>query len=429
MRLAKKHGIFALVFLIILLPLLVACGGGDGGNDPVDETPTESDEKATSDLQEDVKIVIGNITDITGVSANALSVIDMALEDMVEYFNEENLIPGVELKVETYDGQWDPARYIPGYEWLRNRGADLIWTPAPPALETLKPRANEDEFVIFGATANWKQEELNQGGYVFSLGITPEYEAYTLLNWIAENDPNFPQDRPAKIGGASWLDGYSNIWYTAAENYADAHPDQFEWVEGYENNFLFIWDVEAEGLKNCDYVFLPTPMNKFVETYTDAGHTAAFVGSDVQAAFLGMIDQTEQWDEIDGMFFTRSSRWYNEESVIADLTNKVLNEKHPGDAEEIRRTGSGYISSQQIYFMLDIIRQAVEAVGPDNFDSQALYNAATSFSYTLDGVENFSSFDETKRYAQNYYGIYEARADGENLFRADPVWREQIFVP
>ncbi|MCP4632215.1 MAG: ABC transporter substrate-binding protein, partial [candidate division Zixibacteria bacterium] len=157
MRLAKKHGIFALAFLTMLLPLLVACGGGDDGNDPVDETPTESDEKTTSDLQEDVKIVIGNITDITGVSANALSVIDMALEDMVEYFNEENLIPGVELKVETYDGQWDPSRYIPGYEWLRNRGADLIWTPAPPALETLKPRANEDEFVIFGATANWKQ--------------------------------------------------------------------------------------------------------------------------------------------------------------------------------------------------------------------------------------------------------------------------------
>ena len=353
----------------------------------------------------------------------------MALEDMVEYYNEENLIPGVELKVETYDGQWDPSRYIPGYEWLQNRSADLIWTPAPPALETLKPRANEDEFVIFGATANWKQEELNQGGYVFSLGITPEYEAYTLMKWIAENDPDFPQGRPAKIGGASWLDGYSNIWYDAAENYADTHPDQFEWEAGYENNFLFIWDVEVEGLKDCDYVFLPTPMHKFIETYTNAGHTATFVGSDVQAAFLGMIDQMEQWDEMDGMLFTRSSRWYNEEGPIIDLTNKVLNEKHPDIADETRRTGSGYISAQQIVFMLEIIKQAVEAVGPENFNSQSLYDATTSFSYTLDGVDNFASFDETKRYAQNYYGIYEARVEGENLFRSDPEWLEQVFTP
>ena len=79
--------------------------------------------------------------------------------------------------------------------------------------------------------------------------------------------------------------------------------------------------------------------------------------------------------------------------------------------------------------MIEIIKNAVETVGPENFNSEALYDAATSFSFTLDGVENFASFDETKRYAQNYYGIYEARADGENLFRADPEWRKQIFSP
>ena len=129
-----------------------------------------------------------------------------------------------------------------------------------------------------------------EGGYVFSLGITPEYEAYTLLKWLAENDPDFPKDRPAKIGGASWLDGYSIVWFDAARKYAEAHPEQYDWVKGYLNEFSFIWNNEVEGLKDCDYVFVPTPMHKFVEEYRLAGHTAKFLGSDVQVAFLGMID-------------------------------------------------------------------------------------------------------------------------------------------
>ena len=79
MRVLSMFGVITTVFLLLLLPLLVACGGGDDGDDPVNETPTQSDEQENLELKEDVKIVIGNITDITGVSANALSVIDMAL--------------------------------------------------------------------------------------------------------------------------------------------------------------------------------------------------------------------------------------------------------------------------------------------------------------------------------------------------------------
>ncbi len=345
---------------------------------------------------------------------------------MVNYTNEQNIIPGVELDIESYDGQFDPSKDIPGYEWLRGKGADLIWTPVPPAVETLQTKVNDDQFMLFAAAANKELE----GGYVFSLGITPEYEAYTLLKWISENDPHFPKDRPARIGGGSWLDGYGIVWFAAAENYAEVHPDQFEWVEGYLNEFSFIWDVEIEGLKDCDYVFVPSPINNFVEGYRRAGYTQAkFLGSDVQTAFLGMVDKAELWDKIDGMLISRSSRWYNEEGLIIDLTNKLLNEKNPNSADDIRRMGSGYIAGQSIYLMLEIIKDAVETVGPENFDSQALYDAAISFSFDLDGVEGFATFDETKRYVQNYYGIYEARSDGEDLFRADPEWHEQVFTP
>lgn len=68
-------------------------------------------------------------------------------------------------------------------------------------------------------------------------------------------------------------------------------------------------------------------------------------------------------------------------------------------------------------------------MGPENFDSQALYNAATSFSFSLDGIKEFATFDENKRYAQNYYGIYEIDAAQKDLFRIDPQWCDQVFSP
>ena len=419
-----------ILIIITILSLLSACGGNDDKESPP-PSPTTTSQATNSPIaqptqQEVVVITIGNLTDKTGVSSNAVSAIDKALEDLVNYTNEQNIIPGVELDIESYDGQFNPSKDIPGYEWLRGKGADLIWTPIPPSVETLQTKVNDDQFVLFAAAANKELE----GGYVFSLGITPEYEANTLLKWISENDPDFPKDGPARIGGGSWLDGYGITWFSAAENYAEVHPDQFEWVEGYLNEFSFIWDVEIEGLKNCDYVFVPSPINNFVEGYRRAGYTQAkFLGSDVQTAFLGMVDKAELWNEIDGMIFSRPSRWYNEEGLIIDLTNKLLKEKHPNSADDIRRMGSGYIAGQSIYLMLEIIKDAVETVGPENFDSQALYDAAISFSFDLDGIEGFATFDETKRYVQNYYGIYEARVDGEDLFRADPEWHEQVITP
>jgi len=425
---SMRARILGMMGVAVVLVVLLASGGCKKSG-AENNASARSPEPSSPAQSGPVRIVIGNLTDKTGVSANALNVIDMALEDLVGYYNEEGLIPGVKLEVATFDGQWDPARNVPGYEKLRNKGADMIWTPVPPAVETLMPRVSDDEFVLFASTANMDPEIL-EGGYVFSLGIMPEYEAYTFLKWIAENDPDFPQGRPAKIGGASWLDGYSNIWFRAAEAYAKAHPDQYEWVGGYMTQFSFTWGAEVEKLKSCDYVYVPAPMYNFVKEYREAGYTTAkFLGTDVQAAFLAMLDDAGLWDGIDGMLFSRSSRWYNEHDPIIDLANKLLDEKHPAEAADIREGGSGYIAGKQAYLMLEIIKKAVNDRGAQNFDSQTLFDAATSFSFTLDGIEGFASFDKTKRYVQNYYSIYEARASGENIFRIEPEWIEQVMTP
>ncbi|MCP4604634.1 MAG: ABC transporter substrate-binding protein, partial [Proteobacteria bacterium] len=137
-RISTKIGLVLLTILLLALLMAVGCGGDD-------EKDTAKSTSQNGESSETVTITIGNLTDKTGPIANALSVIDIALEDMARYFNEQNLIPGIELNVIHYDGQYDPAKHIPGYKWLRDKGADLIYAADPNAIETLKSVVDKDE--------------------------------------------------------------------------------------------------------------------------------------------------------------------------------------------------------------------------------------------------------------------------------------------
>ncbi|MBM3133075.1 MAG: ABC transporter substrate-binding protein, partial [Chloroflexi bacterium] len=142
----RLPAIMALVLVLALLPVLAACGD-DGA--PSTSLPPGGDEPARK-----VTITVGNLSDLTGPAAAAMTVINMALEDIVRYYNDEDLIPGIALKVVTYDGQYRPSNNIPGYEWLKERGADLIFSAVPGTPETLKPFVDSDRMVLFGASAS-----------------------------------------------------------------------------------------------------------------------------------------------------------------------------------------------------------------------------------------------------------------------------------
>ena len=404
--------------IMLIFLTLGACSNNSNGDKNEFPQRQESAENpvSTQPLQ---TITIGNLTDMTGPAASAMHIVDEALADLVQHYNDENIIPGVELEIINYDGQMDPSKVIPGYQWLIEKGADLIFTGPPPYPVVLNPRVDQDQVVLFAATGN--PEDFAPSGFAFNLGTLPEHEAHILLNWIAENDWDYQTDGPARIGGASWDDPYAISFFEACKEYAQVHPNQFEWVGGHLTNYSFTWGPEVEALKDCDYLFPPTMMTNFVKEYRTAGHTAKFIGTDTHTAFLGLIADADLWDEIDGMIFVRHPRWWTETGAIIDLTKELLYENHPDDAEEIMSDGAAYLGITPGYLMLNVIANAVESVGSTNFDSQALYEAAKSFSLTVDDIERYS-FGETKRYVVDYYGIYKAKSADQNLFRAYPEW-------
>ena len=114
---------------------------------------------------------------------------------------------------------------------------------------------------------------------------------------------------------------------------------------------------------------------------------------------------------------------------LADQKSKqLLYEKHSDSAEEIIRAGTGYLTTHIPYIILEIIRNAAEAVGPENIDSQALHEAAESFSLTVDGIEMFSFAGKTIRSVSDYYIVHEARANEKDLFSVSD-WTPIVVEP
>ena len=82
----------------------------------------------------------------------------------------------------------------------------------------------------------------------------------------------------------------------------------------------------------------------------------------------------------------------------------------------------------QMYPIFTIIANAAETVGPQNLDSQAIYEAAMSYVMTTDDVQRLS-FNEEKRDAVDAYGMYEARAAEEDIFRRQDEWCPTVRNP
>jgi len=390
--------------------VLTGCGG-DG------DSPASSDETIT--------ITIGNITDLTGPGANGMELVNLALDDIASYYNDHGLIPGVEFEVIHWDGEMNPARTIPGYEWLQQKGADLITTCAPGVALTLKPRVNDDKMALFSQVG--ELEAIEPPGYVFCLGSIPQYEAYTLLSWIAEYDWDYEKNGPARIGVAAWAEPYAIGFLEAMEHYIEVHPDQFELAGSYLTNFTFNWSNEAILLKECDYIFPPILMQGFAEDIRNTGSEARFIGGAPHTGFFEQIGKAGAWPLIDGMLFIFTGAWWTEDVNEVEFNKMLINEYHPGELDEIAKQ-AGYGSSTNNRSLFDLFAKTVENTGPEGFNSEAIYETAQSWSYSW-GYRGDYNFGPTKRYMLTDLCVQEASAQEQDLVRNDPDYYPILTEP
>lgn len=425
----KKRGTLS-TWIMLTGAWIVALAGCSSTDKPAAHPPTPFTVPAEGQAPSPkVEIIIGNLSDLTGVSATALSTVNRALEDAVRHYNIHDLIPQAQLKIITFDSQFDAAQDIPGYEWLKQRGADLIFTPMPATAAGIRHRVEADGRVLFSLAPS--EKALTPPGRVFCVGGTfGKFMSYTFLDWIATSDPDFPQGRPARIGGAFWAEEYGQQILEGAEAYARAHPDRYQWEGGYlVPPLTWTWGAQVEALRHCDYVFAPVPMHTFVREFKNAGYPAKFIGTDAHLAFLRLIGEANLWPQVDGMLIINPPEWWNEEGETVNWVREILAEnRSPKEAKEIIEAGNGYLAAAPIRVMLEIIAAAVKTAGPQGFDSESLYNAAEAFSMTEQGMVCYS-FTQTKRTAVNCLGIYELSGETRDLVRKDPALLPVITTP
>ncbi|NQT72746.1 MAG: ABC transporter substrate-binding protein [Chloroflexi bacterium] len=446
MRLENSPVLVTLVILLMIFPVISACGNDDESPAPV-VTPTPTTIPTTIQTspvepavtptepptpQEDIDVTIGVFSDITGMAASAMSVIDVAIEDLVTYFNSENLIPGANLKVITYDTQYNPSNDIPGYEWLKERGADVMLTGLPNTPITVRPRLEEDGMLLF--SMNTSEDMIDPPGNIFCCNAPTPSFAYTLMKYIADLDWDYETKGPAKIGAAGWAESYAITLFDAMEQYCDAHPDQFEWEGGYLTSNSITWSTEVDAIFDCDYIMIPATAfgpGTFIKEYRQSGGTAKFLGTDAHLAFLHMIKASVDWNDFDGMLIISPYTWWNEDSETTRLARQLLEEHHStGEIDRyLNWSGGAYIGTYApVYTFLSVLAKAINDAGPGNFSSESLYDTATSFSITFDGYEELN-FSNTKRTSWNYLAIREASAVDQDIVRKDPAYYPVIYEP
>ena len=361
-----------------------------------------------------VTIAVGWMTDLTGPGGPALVSMQNSLQDLVRYINEEDPITGAELKLVTYDTRYDPSRDLPGYDWCKERGAKLIMTPLPTTGETLKCFAGRDKTPIASLVFTTPQVEPPGWVFVHSNGYMTE----ALLNFLSAQWPNYPT-KP-NIGFASTEEPYAVDIAKKLKEYCQAYPDRFELYLARGPTTSSSGDMDK--LKDCDYVIPPSGGITgacFMRDFRARGYTATFTAFDNITAFFRLVVDLCGWPALDGTLTAHASAlWANQPSPLVDLAWEILHKyRSAGYAKAVSHDPQGYIGGVQIYyFIFDILRKAIEAVGANSFDGQAYYDASLSYRVTMEGFPE-CTFSETRRYLMEHVMVYRWSAMKEDLVR------------
>lgn len=380
--------------------------------------------------EEETTITMGFLTDMTGPASSFLVLSDHVYYDLADYVNKNDPIPGARIKIISYDTQYNPARDVSGYLWLRERGASVIFSGIPTVGDTLKETAARDKVVIVSSAPSTYQ--LEPPGWVLCQTPPVGWVMKGFLKWISENDWDYEaMGRKPKIGSVGWEEPYHVDVTRAISEYCTEHPDDFEYIAGpIVPMSTLTWSAEVEKLKNADYIYLPSTglgIPSFVTSYRDRGYEAKFLGLDAMTAFLELIVDAVGWDYIDGSLTAHTTLYWNDQFPIVDTAKELLQIYRPDQKDHIISMGLGYISE---YFcaevQFEVLRQAVNEVGAKNFDSQAYYDAASSFNWWTEGLPDRGyGFTETIRYARKDFRVYEWRASVRDLVGVsdwEPDW-------
>jgi len=316
--------------------------------------------------------------------------------DMIQYTNDVNPIPGVTLKTISYDNEYSTAKSVIGYQYLTDRGAMVIMGSYPQDGEILKARLAEDKLPMF--LSGPSEVILDPPGWIFATAPFPKSQMEGVLKWLSTSGWNYTQmGRKPKIGVFGW-DAAVDLERTAwAKAWIDAHQNQFEWIGQEITPYgTTSWITEAKRLvdKSPDYLIVATVgpgVSTFINQATQYKYSGKYIVNWPQVAFWDTFIQACTTKPLEGAIFLDESVFYWEDSPPAANILAVLEKYHP---ETISDTLNVVVNSCRI--PIECIRKAVETVGAENINGEAIYQASLNIKFPAEMLGYEAGFNTAR---------------------------------
>jgi len=398
----KLVRIAALMFLAVLiatLPGLVGCA---------------------KEKEEAHEVTIGFMGDFTGPAAATCGELHKGLTDyfrMVEESDEP--IPGVEVKIITYDTRMDYAKGPAGYVWLKGKGTDIFFNFSPIFQEILMERHQEDGIPSFTFATS---PDLVGEEWVYSFSIHYPWEAEAIMKWILEDWGERPQERPPVVGhvGTAGYESSEQVHQVLQDLHA-SDPSKFDLREAFAPIGATTWAVEISRLKDCDIIIvnlLGPPMASFLKEAINRGYEGTFLGTSL--SFLGFWELAKsavpKLEDLDGALAATTQLVLTDDVPLVDQMRDSLQRFRPGEAETLGK-GTSYMAAQVAGMVLDeAIRRAVAEVGAENVDAAALNNALKSIEMTVEGYGEVWKCHEGSNILHRMLRVVEYRTAEDNWY-------------
>lgn len=358
-KLAKAAVLVLLGLLLATVPGLAGCGDDDGG------TVTETKE-----------IKYGWLWDMTGRASLAVVQLYDGLTDYLTMIEEEDPIPGVEIKVITYDTRSEPARVIPGYVWLKSQGVTLI-SGAPHDIESLKSRLEPDQMPVLEVSSMLSNLDSE---WIFAEYGTPESQVEAQMHWIMDNWEDYPTKPKIGFVGLSGVPFYEGQRDQALEMTTD-YPDKFEWVGAQMSPVTTVsWTQEVNNLMDSDFIFAAMS-GSFLANFTMEARARKYDKTLIGPmesfwAFWEQVKAIVSSEDLDGVISSSYyPHWDEDVPFIREIKAEMEKTLTPEEMESAM-TGTGRLGGWAVgQILVDAVRRAVDEHGAENVDALALKKA------------------------------------------------------
>lgn len=365
------------------------------------------------------EIRLGLLTDFTGAAAYAVKHHGDSFMDYFRWAEEKDPIPGVSIKVLTYDTRSDYGRVVPGYMWLKGQGTILMHPVSGDDMAMLEDRFTSDGIVTVNS---YLSERFLHDDWTYCLGLSQEEEGEVFMQWIMNTWDYAGKGRPPRIGHQGWNRESSLLYQAGMDRILTAYPDKFQWVATERSPVgTSAWAIEISRMKSCDYVFMTmvgAMLSSFMKEARSRGYDGSFAsGSIALPGFWGLIMGNVPADNLHDSYFLHCVPFWSDDIPYINSCKEAILRYHASDAEE-RMLATGPLAAWgTAMYVYQAIRGAVEKVGAANVDGVALRDALEELDMPIEGFD----------YSWHFYHDYHLLLRDARVFEWDSA--EGKFEP